>query len=245
MKAHIGTSGFSYAHWAHGFYEGVPQKSWLEYYASEFDTVELNNPFYRLPAPKMVRHWAEVTPPSFRFAVKAWRAITHYRRLKETKDVLKKFYRSIAPLEDKTSVILFQLHPQQKCDLERLESFLQDLSQDWRYAIEFRDHSWRQEAVYDLLRDHHIACCHSLWPGDITPRAITADFAYVRFHGTAEKYEGSHSTATLRSIARWLEQARIKEAHCYFNNTDRAESAIDNARTLRQMLAPAKRRRSA
>ncbi|MEJ0010526.1 MAG: DUF72 domain-containing protein [Alphaproteobacteria bacterium] len=234
--AFIGTSGWSYSHWRAHFYEKRPAGRWLAHYATQFDSVELNNTFYGLPKPSFVARWAEVTPPDFRFAVKAWRAITHDRRLQDCAEPLQQFYASIAPLKEKTAIVLFQMHPRMAPDIPRLKTFLGELSRDWRYVFELRDPGWHRDDVYALLNGHDIATAHSLWPGDVTPRVVTGTDAYVRFHGTTAKYQGLYGEETLRGIARWLQREAPQRAFCYFNNTYKGFAALEDAKMMQRLL---------
>lgn len=234
----IGTSGWHYPHWRGSFYPHALRKSdWLGYYAERFDSVEINNSFYRLPTVETFQDWAAQTPEAFRFAVKAPRTITHRKKLKHCEDMLGEFTSRLAALGPRCGPLLFQLPPRWHCNLERLAGFLHRLPQAHRCAFEFRDPSWHNEAVYALLRDHNAAFCAYHLDGFLSPLAPTADFVYVRLHGPGGPYQGSYHTRTLRRwaghIHSWRRQHR--EVYLFFDN-DEAGYAARNAQRLRQLL---------
>jgi uncharacterized protein YecE (DUF72 family) len=236
----IGTSGFHYKHWCGTFYpEKTPTAKMLGCYLQHFDTVELNNPFYRLPKESTFDTWREGTPPNFVLAVKASRFITHNKKLKDPQNALDKFFPPVAHLGSKLGPILFQLPPSWKVNIERLHDFLEILPRDVRYTFEFREHSWITDEVNAVLRKFNAAFCIYELAGYHTPLHVTADFAYVRLHGPAQgKYQGSYSDDRL---AQWAEQIRewaksLKAVYIYFDN-DQAGYAAQNAVRLRRMLA--------
>ena len=152
VRVVVGTSGWQYASWKGRFYpKGLAQARWLDHYASRFDTVELNNSFYRLPAESTFEGWRERTPARFVFVVKASRYITHIRRLREAKDSVDLFWDRAQRIGDKLGPVLFQLPPRFRADLDLLRAFLRALPKGMRAAFEFRDKSWESEDVYRLL----------------------------------------------------------------------------------------------
>ncbi|MFN3467773.1 MAG: DUF72 domain-containing protein, partial [Candidatus Brocadiales bacterium] len=163
----MGTSGFIYPHWGNGvFYpEGLPQRRWLEYYAEYFDTVELNVAFYRLPTEVAFRSWYKRTPKGFAFALKGSRFITHVKRLKDCQEPLELYFGRARLLKEKLSVVLWQLPPRYKKDVQRLETFIKFLKPyaSYRHAFEFRDASWMSEEVYKLLSEADMALCEADW----------------------------------------------------------------------------------
>ncbi len=154
----IGCSGWNYASWKDEFYEGKPARLWLQHYARHFDTVEVNNTFYRLPLKSSVAAWVEQTPPDFLFAVKASRYLTHVKRLTDMREGVRRYYERIEPLvnSSKFGSVLWQLPPAFKRNDDRLHSALQQLPPG-RHCFEFRHPSWFVEPVYDLLRVHGAA----------------------------------------------------------------------------------------
>ena len=240
MKIRIGTSGWHYKHWLDGvFYPpGMKGAEMFQFYARHFDTVVINNSFYRLPTAKTFDAWRESAPPGFCYAVKASRFTTHMKKLKDPKSSSEKFFLVTERLEEKLGPILFQLPPRWKLNLERLAEFLEALPVEHRYAFEFREESWLVPQVFALLRKHKAALCIHDFADMKIPHEITADFSYVRFHGpTSAKYWGWYSTAELRTWARRIEswRDRLKAVYVYFNN-DPEGAAVKNALELKNYL---------
>jgi uncharacterized protein YecE (DUF72 family) len=237
----IGTSGYVYRHWRKGvFYpQGLPAREELVYYASRFRTVELNNPFYRLPTPQMFDRWRDSTPSGFQFAVKASRYITHIKRLRDVGEGLTLFLERAERLGPKLGPILFQLPPTQQLDLDRLRDFLALLSAGHRWVVEFRHPSWHTREVYQILTDHEVALCIPVG-GIVHPdRVTTAPFTYIRMHRGQEP-AGGFARQELKS---WAAQIRAlqsggKEVYIYFNN-DWEGYAIRDAMTLQELLRKA------
>ena len=234
----IGTSGYVYRHWRKGvFYPvGLPAREELGYYASRFHTVELNNPFYRLPTPEMFQRWRDSTPLDFQFAVKASRHITHVKRLRNVADELTLFLDRADHLGSKLGPILFQLPPTQQIDLARLGEFLALLSNARRWVIEFRHPSWHTGEVYRLLSGHGVALCIPVGGGLHPDRVTTARFTYIRMHRGQEPEGGF----THDELVSWAGQIRAlrgagKEIYIYFNN-DWGGYAIRDAMRLKELL---------
>ena len=237
-KILIGTSGFYYEHWRGIFYpEDLPKRRFFEYYMGRFDTVELNSTFYHLPRLKTTEHWAEASPPDFRFSLKAYRGITHYRKLKDVRDELYRYIHLIKPLKPKIATILFQLPPSLHRDDALLEDFLALLPRGYRYTVEFRHESWMEPPVYDLLRSANVALCLNDFGKRPMEPVVTADFAYLRFHGPTGRYGGSYDDETLAQWARWLKEETegLRSVCVYFNN-DVGGYAVQNALRLREMV---------
>lgn len=237
MDFRVGCSGWSYKHWRGTFYPwGVSQKRWFEHYAREFDTVELNNTFYRLPTEHAVRHWAESAPEGFAFAIKVSRLITHYHRLRDSESALGTFFERMEPLVRRAGPFLYQLPPQFERDDERLGEFLRLLPAGRIHAFEFRHASWWAEPVYELLRRHGAAFVMWDLAGTRTPAVATGHEAYLRMHGPA-KYSETYRDPQL---AAWVEAARglegVRRTWVYFNN-DIGGHAPDDARRFREMVA--------
>jgi len=232
----IGTSGFSYPHWRGVFYpQHLPEKRWLEFYATEFDTVELNATFYRLPSEATVRNWAQRVPASFLFAAKLSRFITHLKRLHGVSESLAVYLTRLKLLGARFGPILVQLPPAMQLDIARLQEFLDQCDPAFRWAVEFRHPSWLVDATFDLLARHHTALClHDMLPDH--PHVITARFTYLRFHGTDQRYGGNYPDEHLRvwadRIHTWRTEGLVVFA--YFNN-DQHGYALQNARTLRAL----------
>jgi uncharacterized protein YecE (DUF72 family) len=235
----IGASGYHYKHWIGRFYPlKTPASKMLGYYARHFDTLELNNSFYRLPTVAAFASWRDATPENFVFAVKASRFITHNKKLKDPENALNNILPRAEHLGKKLGPVLFQLPPGWKVNVERLQALLEVLPGEHRYAFEFRETSWMTAEVYRVLRRHNAAFCIYELAGYQSPCEITADFAYVRLHGPgAAKYQGSYSDAQLRAWARRIEEwaPKLKAVYVYFDN-DQAGYAAENALKLRKML---------
>lgn len=234
----IGTSGWNYKHWKGNFYpDELKQKDFLKFYSETFDTVEINNTFYKLPEEKTVSNWINTVPENFVFAVKASRYITHMKKLAAPVESTEKFFEIIPSFRGKLGPILFQFPPRFPFNPERLGSFVDILPMNYKYAFEFRDASWFNEATYTLLRNNNIAFC-IYYLGDFqSPKVVTADLVYIRFHGPYGLGAGCYSEEDLAGFAEnirtYTEQG--KQVYCYFNN-DEAGCAVKNAAELKNML---------
>jgi uncharacterized protein YecE (DUF72 family) len=235
----VGCSGWSYQHWRERVYpDGVPQRRWLEHYATLFDTVEVNATFYRLPRRETVAEWVERTPPDFLLAVKASRFLTHVRRLSDVGRGLERFYERIAPLLDspKMGPVLWQLPKTFHRDDERLAGALVRLPPG-RHCFEFRHESWFAPEVYELLREHGAALVIGDHPArPFQAHELTADWTYVRFHSGSRGRRGNYSDRELETWARRIAAWRSRtEVLAYFNN-DWEGFAVRNALALRARL---------
>ncbi len=234
----IGTSGWHYNHWSQLFYPAqLPKSKWLEHYAKHFDTVEINNTFYQLPKQQTFENWHKQAPKNFLYTVKANRYITHIKKLKDTSGPLERFFERACLLKQNLGPVLYQLPPNFHKDLDRLETFISLLPKNLPAVFEFRHKSWFSEDTYKLLREFNAAFCIHDMSGIKTPRVITADTIYIRFHGPTGKYAGNYSKSTLQNWAQWIKE-HIKKAHslyAYFNNDIHAY-AIHNAKTLKQQF---------
>jgi uncharacterized protein YecE (DUF72 family) len=235
---HIGTSGWHYEHWMGTFYpQDVPKKDFLAYYKKHFQAVEINNSFYQLPRKETLVQWRDTVPDNFVFAVKASRYITHMKKLKDPAVTLSQFLDAVKPLDGKLGPILFQLPPKWRFDRERFYDFLEALPDEHRYAFEFRDPSWEDTAVYEGLTEVGAAFCMYDLDGRMSPKAVTADFIYIRLHGPDGAYKGQYATSTLSgwagAISTWFNEGR--EIFCFFDN-DEAGYAAQDALRLQKML---------
>jgi uncharacterized protein YecE (DUF72 family) len=240
MVVRVGCSGWSYPHWRGRVYpEGIAQRSWLEHYATLFDTVEVNATFYRLPRRETVAAWIERTPPGFLFAVKASRFLTHVRRLTDVGRGLERFYERIGPLESspKMGPVLWQLPETFHREDERLFALLARLPPG-RHCFEFRHESWFVPDVYELLREHGAALVIGDHPDrPFQARKLTADWTYVRFHHGSRGRRGNYSNTELETWARRIAAWRARaEVFAYFNN-DWEGFAVRNALRLRRRLS--------
>jgi uncharacterized protein YecE (DUF72 family) len=239
LDIRIGTSGYHYKHWLETFYPPkTPAAKMLAYYTRQFDTVELNNSFYRLPTIAAFAAWRKATPGNFVFAVKASRFITHNKKLKDPENAVDNILARAAHLGKKLGPVLFQLPPSWKVNVARLEGLLEVLPREHRYVFEFRETSWMTTEVYRVLRRYNAAFCIYQLAGYQSPLEITADFTYVRLHGPdAGKYQGSYSNPELRKWAERIDAwaTKLKGIYVYFDN-DQAGYAAQNAITLRKMV---------
>ena len=233
----IGCSGWQYRHWRGDFYPAeLPTKLWFEYYAERFDTVEINNTFYRLPDAAVFRSWRARAPEGFTFAVKASRFLTHMKKLKDPAPPLELFFSRARELGRTLGPVLYQLPPKWPLNLERLRIFLAELPRRRQHVLEFREPSWYHDDVFALLEKHGVALCLHDMHGSASGQLDVGPFVYVRFHGT-ERYSGSYSDERLERWAEWL-GARVrdgKHVYAYFNN-DVGGHAPRDASRLRAML---------
>ena len=237
-QIHVGCSGWAYKHWRGILYpEGLPQTRWFERYAEDFDTVEINNSFYRLPSPETFAKWRDQAPPGFCYAVKANRFITQAKKLLDCEEPIERMMSAVRCLGDRLGPMLYQLPPSLKFNLERLETFLAILPADTINVFEFRDSSWHRPETYDLLDRHGASFCVHDMAGCTTDRIAVGRAAYVRFHGTAGKYWGRYAKADMNSWARWAAEQRAlgRSVWCYFNN-DIHGHAIHDARALTALV---------
>jgi uncharacterized protein YecE (DUF72 family) len=235
----IGCSGWQYTHWRGDFYPAeLPQARWLAYYAERFDTVEINNTFYRLPEAATFAAWRRRAPRGFVYAVKASRYLTHMKKLKDPVDPLQLFFSRAKRLQHAFGPVLYQLPPRWPVNLERLETFLAALPRARRHAIEFREPSWYCDEVYALLERRRVALCLHDMAGSASDRIAIGPFVYVRFHGT-QKYSGRYTDAALEAWAGWL-AARASEGrpiYAYFNNDTGGHAPRDAVRLRAAVLA--------
>lgn len=235
---HVGCSGWAYKHWRGIFYpEGLPQKRWFEFYTRDFDTVEINNSFYRLPSGETFDKWREQAPDGFCYAVKANRYLTQAKKLNDCEEPLERMMAAVRHLGDRLGPVLYQLPPSLTLNLERLESFLKILPKDVTSVFEFRNKSWYEPTTYALLDRYGASFCVHDMRGCGAERIAVGPIAYVRFHGGMGKYWGRYSDEALLGWTDWaLGEAREgRDVWCYFNN-DIHGHAIEDARTLRSMV---------
>ncbi len=216
MNIHVGTSGYSYKEWKGSFYpEKIPAKDMLRYYSERLSTVEINATFYRLPQPSVLENWKEQVPATFRFALKAPQRITHLKRLKETEDETKLFLETASVLGDELGVVLFQLPPNFKKDLPRLETFLAQLPPATRAAFEFRHPTWFDDDVLELLRSQNRPLVVSD-TDDMPTTHIdkTADWGYLRLRRVL------YSEENLREWVKRIRDQNWQETFLFFKHED-------------------------
>jgi uncharacterized protein YecE (DUF72 family) len=236
----IGTSGWHYASWWGPFFPtDIRKKDALRYYATRFNATELNAPFYRTPTIEGTRGWQDQTPPDFRFAWKASKFITHWKRLSErSANSLALMESRLALLGHKAGPILFQLPPHMPADVERLATFLGMLSTGRRYAFEFRHPSWYAQAVFEQLRRRDASLCLSDHAAAPAPREVTASFVYVRLHGPGGRYHGNYDDDALRDWAKAIRAWSMRglDVWCFFDNDVKSAAPAD-AERLRGFIA--------
>ena len=235
-QVRIGCSGWSYAHWRRRFYpEKLPAREHFGFYAQHFDTVELNNSFYRQPPRERFVAWREQAPPGFLFAVKGSRYVTHIKRLDVEQKSIDMVIEPAMGLGEKLGPILFQLQANFHLDLERLERFLLMLPRGFRFTLEFRHDSWLVSPVCDLLRAHNIALCVPDHPKMPKLFETTSDFTYIRMHLP------EHGTGYgRRALEPWADRVRAWlssgiDVFVYFNN-DMEGHAVKDATTLKELM---------
>ena len=238
----VGCSGWNYKSWRGRFYPtDLPVARWLEYYATRFDTVEINNSFYRLPDRSTFASWRTQVPSAFLYAVKASRFLTHMKRLLDPEDPLQRLFSSVSGLARRLGPVLYQLPPTLAIDLPRLDRFLRALprtsSGTRLHVVEFRHPSWYMTDTFELLTRRRVSLCLHDKLGSELEKPFVGPFVYVRFHGTSGRYHGSYSR---RHLDRWAnvlaEQTQQgKRVFAYFNNDPEAV-ATTNALTLRELI---------
>jgi uncharacterized protein YecE (DUF72 family) len=241
MPVYIGTSGWQYADWRGRFYpEGLAQTKWLAHYASHFDTVELNNSFYRLPAEDTFEHWRAATPEHFVFSLKASRYLTHVRRLKEPEEPVRRLLDHAGRLGPKLGPVLVQLPANLRRDLAALEEVLVAFPRPTRVAFEPRHDSWFVDEVAEMLRAHHAALCLIDRPGQRAPLWRTAGWGYVRFHEGRAAPHPCYGRGALRTWAERLAGlwSPGDDVYAYFNN-DRGGCAVRDGHRFALALASA------
>ena len=237
-RIRVGCSGWQYRHWRGDFYPAeLPTSQWFAHYARTFDTVEINNSFYRWPAAETFAKWCEQAPSGFMYAVKASRFLTHMKKLKDPEEPVERTFDHVRRLGPRLGPVLYQLPPRWALNLERLEHFVRTLPKGKRHAVEFREPSWYVEPVFDLLRRYKVALCLHDMQGSSTGKIVVGPFIYVRFHFGTQKYGGRYDDASLDDWAEWLAgQARGgMTVFAYFNNDTGGHAPRDAVR-LRAMI---------
>ena len=234
-KIRIGTSGYQYKHWKGDFYpKELAVSEWFTYYIKYFDTVEINNTFYKMADADTFASWRDAAPKNFIYAIKYSRFGTHLKKLKDPEGHVNYFLDRVSHLEETLGPVLVQLPPNWKRNMERLEKFLEVTPPDLDWAVEIRDPDWLSEELYELLdRKNAPLVIHDMIPDH--PRIITTDWIYMRFHG--QNYSGSYTNEELDRIGDDIADhaANGRDVYVYFNN-DLGGHAIRNALTLKEKL---------
>lgn len=237
MKVFIGCSGWNYTEWKGKFYpEDIPQKKWLEYYMKQFNSVEVDNTFYRLPKKSTLENWKKQAPPGFNFTLKGSRYVTQMKKLKDVDEGVQRFEDAAAVMKTKLSCILWQLPANVHRDDEKLINFCKTLGAGFKHVIEFRHESWFDKEVYDIMKKYNRIFCSVSAPGLPEEMVVTSNRGYVRFHGKGKNwYDYHYSKRELREWHKKISESGLKEVYIYFNN-DIGAKAPQNARQLREMF---------
>ncbi len=238
-----GTSGWSYKHWAEVFYpRGIKTPEWLGYYSQRFNSVEVNNTFYRQPEKHVFESWYEHTPADFVFTLKAGRLFTHLKRLADPEGNLGPFLENASGLKEKLKILLIQLPPGFGFAPQRLEQTLaylqkQAICPHLTAALEIRDPSWFNRETAEILRKYHASLVMADWPGFTNDGPVTGKLVYLRRHGPGTLYASDYTEGMLQQegeqIRKWLGQG--KQVAVYFNN-DAGGFAVKNAARLREIV---------
>jgi uncharacterized protein YecE (DUF72 family) len=219
MRILVGTSGYSYPAWKGSFYpEDLPNAGMLRHYATRFETVEINNTFYKMPSATLLSGWAAQVPDGFRFALKASQRITHIKRLKDAGDAVRAFFHPAGELGHKLGPVLFQLPPNLKRDVPRLVDFLAVLPAGIRAALEFRHESWFEDNVFAALKAAGSALCVAEAEDLATPLVATVDWGYLRLRLPDYGEEALASWAARLLVQPW------KEASVFFKHEDEGKA---------------------
>ncbi|MCX8123463.1 MAG: DUF72 domain-containing protein [Spirochaetes bacterium] len=233
---YIGCSGWNYNHWAGIFYpKDIPKSKWLQYYSNVFDTVEINATFYRQFKDCVYINWYNKVPDNFCFSVKMSKYITHIKRLDNVSAEIHSCIASALLLKEKLGVILIQLPPSLKFDTALVADFVSALPSNYRYTIEARHSSWLCDSSFSLLQQYNVAWCISDTAGRYPyHEEITADFVYIRLHGSTKLYTSNYTDKELHD---WAEKiiSWNRLTYCYFDNDFNAYAAF-NALTLKKIL---------
>lgn len=233
-QLYAGTSGWAYPSWKPDFYPAkLPQRSFLSYYASQLNTVEVNFTFRQLLKETTAQKWIAETPEKFRLSVKAHQVITHIKRLKKTEDFIPRFLSTIEPLAraGKLGPLLFQLPPNMKADSGMLAEFLAALPRTLPSAFEFRHESWFTDEIFDLLKTHNRALCVAETEERATPDVITADFCYYRYRKPT--YAPEERQKMIARIHEHLNQSR--DVFAYFKHEETPQGAIYAVEVLKEV----------
>ena len=234
IETWIGCSGFHYKEWKEVFYPaGLPQKKWFDHYSKRFNTLELNTTFYRFPRVHTLKNWHDISPPLYRFSVKAPRLITHFKQFKDSKSMLADFYgTSREGLGNKLGCVLFQLPGRVKYSEEVLDRIIENLDPGFLNVVEFRDESWWKKKVITKLSRFNIVFCGISYPSLPNEVIQNIPLVYYRFHGIPVLYKSCYKKVDVVRVGEeLLTNKKTNEAFIYFNNTW-GTGAITNATQL-------------
>ncbi|GAA4451841.1 DUF72 domain-containing protein [Rurimicrobium arvi] len=225
------------------FPEAYREKSRLCYYASLFNSLEVNSSFYKIPKPATVARWTTEVPEDFLFTFKLWRGITHAKELRYDREDIKSFLQSVNEAGTKKGCLLIQFPGSIRYSLFRQVRALMDHlieateMQPWRIAVEFRDRSWYNDDAFEWLRQlpRTTLVQHDMPASGISLVETAGSFLFLRFHGEKGDYRGSYPDPVLEEYAEFLNEATNagKVVFAYFNNT--IGDAVHNAMTLQRL----------
>ena len=237
---YIGTSGYNYWQWQGDFYpKDLPKTRWLEYYSTQFKTVEINATFYGSFKPQTFKKWGDSTPRDFVFAIKGTRFLTHIARLNNPEESVNRFFDSATGLDGKLGVVLWQFPPSfgnTSENNERLTRFIDLLPAEIPQVFEFRHPTWFDNEVYKMLNNKRVGIVISESSRFPEREVVTGGICYIRFHGPTSLYSSSYSTSELKVWAKKIQKwSRNSQVYCYFNN-DNGGHAVRNAAELATIL---------
>lgn len=236
MQFHIGCSGYSYREWKENFYpKGLPAKDWFNFYTTQFSMLELNNTFYNFPQLKNLQSWYSKAPKDFTFVVKAPRIITHYKKLKDCKELINQFYDVCNEgLKDKLGCVIYQMPPSYHFSEYNLEMIINSVNKNFTTVFELRHASWWNLNVYKAFEENNIVFCSASYPELNDDVINTSDTLYYRFHGIPHLYFSTYSEQELQRIADKIikQKEHLQTIYCAFNNTGNL-GAIENAKWIR------------
>ncbi len=241
MKVYIGCSGFHYKDWSEKFYPGkLPKKEWLSYYSQHFNTVEINNTFYKMPEEKDFKNWMDKTPSNFKFTIKANRYFTHQKKLIVDDDFRERFFsfgETLKALDNKLGCVLWQLPGNLHKNEPKLVEFLKLLDARTHHVVEFRHESWFNDAIYERLSENKISYCMLSAPDNLPEDVVsTSKTAYLRFHGKSSWYNYHYSEDEIKSWFLRLKGLKaVDRLYIYFNN-DHNAWAVENAKMLASLF---------
>lgn len=235
MKYYTGTSGYSYSYWKGKFYpDGMPVSKWLEHYSTQFNTLELNNTFYRFPTVKNLKKAADITPADFKFSVKINKSITHTKRMQNVTDGVTDFTDIVIEgLGNKLGCMLYQLPPSYSFSPGRLNDIINNVDKRVENVIEFRHSSWWTKEVYDTLTEHALNFCSVSFPGLPEDNIVTGNIFYKRMHGVPELFKSKYSDSEITELAESIPKA--DSSFVFFNNT-MFEAGYENAYSLQRLI---------
>lgn len=219
MVNYIGCSGWNYEDWRIKFYpKNLSKNKWLEFYAKNFLTLEVNSTFYRLPKENTIRKWRNQVPENFKFSLKLSRFITHAKRFTETQDAMKNFYKIVLNLDKKLGVILIQLPANFKYSKENLQKIIISLSNEFTHSIEFRHETWLNENVIHQLHKNRIILCSHDYDEKFSHIQQTSADLYLRLHGPKELYSSNYTKAQRENYIKEIKKLKYHNLWVYFNN---------------------------